>query len=483
VRAYDVRTGRQVWNWEPIPTSSDPKVRTGAANTWSTIAADPALGLLYLPTGSASPDYYGGMRPGDDRDADSVVALEAATGRKVWAFQVVHHNLWDYDVPSEPLLFTWHGNVPAVAVTTKMGMVFVLDRRTGAPLFPVEERAVPQSDVRGETASATQPFSALPPLAPLTMPTDGVASDRDQADQDFCRAQMAHLRYDGIYTPPSLAGSLVFPGAVGGVNWGSAAYDPISGILYANTNHQPYFVQLIRQPNLAVLGIEHLFARQRTLLFFGVLLLLGLTFTFKRRRAPSPAVVLFILVCAAALTFGLLRRHEERKATEMAERLAPRTPEEARHISLRAAFGEDHSPQALAPWSLFRHPIVDHHGISCAPEPWGTLAALNLQTGQLAWEQPHGTQIAGKQTGSPSLGGIIATAGGLVFSAGTREPLLRAYDAASGKELWEGKLPVPAQATPMTYEVNGRQFVVIAAGGSGLWGTEQGDAVVAFGVN
>jgi len=483
VRAYDVRTGHLVWTWEPIPWGIAQNTPTGAGNVWSTIAADPALGLFYLPTGSASPDYYGGMRPGDDSDADSVVAIEAATGHKVWAFQVVHHDLWDYDVPSEPLLFTWHGNIPAVAVTTKMGMIFILDRRSGTPLFPVKEKPVPQSDIRGETTSATQPFSTLPPLAPLTMPIDGVASNRDKADQDFCREQMAHLRYDGIYTPPSLAGSLVFPGAIGGVNWGSAAYDPISGILYANTNRLPYFVQLIQRQNLIAFVIEHLFARQLTLLFFSVLLLLGLTFAFKRRRTPSPAAVLFILTCAAALTFGLLQRHEEQKKMEQARRLAPRTPEEARRISLRAAFGDDHSAQELAPYSLFRHPIVDHHGVSCAPEPWGTLAALNLQTGQMAWEQPHGTQIAGKQTGSPSLGGIIVTAGGLVFSAGTREPLLRAYDAATGKELWEGELPVPAQATPMTYEVNGRQFVVIAAGGSGLWGTKQGDAVVAFGVN
>ncbi len=426
------------------------------------------------------------MRPGDDRDADSVIAIEAATGRKVWAFQVVHHNVWDYDVPSEPLLFIWHGNVPAVAVTTKMGMVFVLDRRTGSPLFPVEERPVPQSDVAGEQTSKTQPFSTLPSLSPLNMPTDGTAPDRGRDDQDFCREQMADLRYDGIYTPPSLAGSLVFPGAIGGVNWGSAAYDPSSGILYANTNRLPYFVQLIRPQNstdLMVLVIKYLSSRPQTLLFFSVLLFLGLILAFKRHRVPSQTVVLFILTCAAALTFGLFQRHEEQKKMERARRLAPRTPEEAKRISLPPAFGDDHSPEQFAPYSLFRHPIVDHQGISCAAEPWGTLAALNLQTGQMAWEQPHGTQIAGKQTGSPSLGGIIVTAGGLLFSAGTPEPLLRAYDAATGEELWEGELPVPAQATPMTYEVKGRQFVVIAAGGSGLWGTKQGDAVVAFGVN
>ena len=244
MRAYDAKTGRQVWTWDPIPWGAKQAVPTGAGNSWSTIAADPELGMIYVPTGSASPDYYGGMRPGDGRDADSVVAIEAATGKKVWAFQVVHHNLWDYDVPSEPLLFTWHGDVPAVAVTTKMGMVFVLDRRTGVPLFPVEERPVPKSDVEGEIASATQPFSSLPSLSPLTMPTGGT-SGRDKEDEDFCKTQMAALRYDGMYTPPSLKGSLVFPGAVGGVNWGSAAYDPGRGILYANTNLLPYFVQLV----------------------------------------------------------------------------------------------------------------------------------------------------------------------------------------------------------------------------------------------
>ena len=141
---------------------------------------------------------------------------------------------------------------------------------------------------------------------------------------------------------------------------------------------------------------------------------------------------------------------------------------------MRGAFGDDHSPQEGAPYSLYRHPIVDHHGLSCGPEPWGTVSALNLQTGKMEWEQPHGTQVVGKQTGSVSLAGVMVTAGGLVFSAGTREPLLRAYDARTGEELWRGSLPVPAQATPMTYEVGGRQFVVIAAGGSGLWGTEQG---------
>ncbi len=182
VRAYDAITGKKVWTWEPLPWREKWAEHTGAANSWTTIASDKDLGLVYVPTGSASPDYFGGMRPGDDRDADSVVAIEAATGSKVWAFQVVHHDLWDYDVASEPLLFTWHQTTPAVAVTTKMGMVFVLDRRTGKPLFPVEERPVPQSDVPGESASPTQPFSAV--SLPVSLNAGEMRERRTRLDRE-----------------------------------------------------------------------------------------------------------------------------------------------------------------------------------------------------------------------------------------------------------------------------------------------------------
>ena len=462
VRAFDVRTGRPVWTWEPIPWAASQNPPTGAGNVWSTIAADPQLGLIYLPTGSASPDYYGGMRPGDDRDADSIVALDAATGRKVWAFQVVHHNLWDYDIAGEPLLFTWHGNIPAVAINTKMGLVFVLDRRTGKPLFPVEERPVPQSDIPGEQASPTQPFPALPSLAPITLAKDLLSPDRDPADQDSCLHQIAALRYEGLYTPPSLKGSLVFPGAIGGVNWGSAAYDPTSGILYANTNSLPYFVQLVpRKPFWILLTIAILTTRIGIFLFgsLSVISALVLFFQIPRRRVLLLKSALIVFAGATIISICLQK---------------PK--------SIPAAFGDDHSPQTLAPYSLFRHPIYDSHHQPCSAEPWGSISALNLQTGTIAWQAPHGTQIEGRQTGAASLGGVMVTAGGLLFSAGTREPVLRAYDSATGKQLWQHDLDVPAQATPMSYSVNRRQFVVIAAGGSGLWGTQQGDEVIAFAV-
>jgi len=202
VRAFDAVTGKQLWSWEPLPWAKQNHPRTGAGNVWSEISADPELGLVYLPTGSAAPDYWGGLRLGDNRDADSIVALDAKTGVKVWSFQVVHHNLWDYDVAAQPLLFTWHRNMPdatpAVAVATKMGQIFVFDRRNGKPIYPIEERPVPQTDVPGEVTSATQPFSSLPPVAPLTLPADedGNGFHRSWWNRVVCRVKMHGLRYD-----------------------------------------------------------------------------------------------------------------------------------------------------------------------------------------------------------------------------------------------------------------------------------------------
>jgi hypothetical protein len=257
-------------------------------------------------------------------------------------------------------------------------------------------------------------------------------------------------------------------------------------VLYANTNRLPYFVQLIPQdsPPSSKAKIKNMLLRGRNLLIFAVIYVLILLIVFGRgrREGPSGFTILVIVVFGAALVYGVALRHASRKNVGTVQQIAPLSPEDALQQVLRGAFGEDHSLQDGTPYKLFRHPIVDHHGFPCTPGLWGTVEALNLQTGKIAWEQAHGSQVPGKQTGSLSLGGLIVTAGGLVFSAGTREPLLRAYDATTGGELWKGDLPVPAQATPMTYQVKGRQFVVIAAGGSGLWGTQQGDSVVAFGL-
>lgn len=244
VRGYDARSGKLLWTWDPMPWARGQAVRTGGGNTWSVIPADEERGLVYLPTGSPSADFYGGMRVGDDRDADSVVAVDARTGKRVWAFQVVHHNLWDYDVAAEPLLFEYQGKVPAIAINTKMGMVFVLNRVTGQPIFPVEERPVPQTDVPGEKTSPTQPFSSLPPLSELSLYAGDLAGNT-VADAQVCAARLSALRDEGIYTPPSLRGSLLYPGSLGGVNWGSPAFDPETGVMYVNSNHHAFRTRLL----------------------------------------------------------------------------------------------------------------------------------------------------------------------------------------------------------------------------------------------
>jgi quinoprotein glucose dehydrogenase len=474
VRALDVRTGKILWSWEPIPWATSQTVRTGAANAWSVIAADPELGLVYIPTGSPSPDYYGGMRLGDNRDADSVVALEASTGKKVWAFQVVHHNVWDYDVASEPLLFTFRKLTPAIAVTTKMGMVYVLDRRTGVPLWPVEERPVPQTDVPGEHTWPTQPFSSLPALGP-TILREGIddAWKRSPEDAAHCRKEISGLRNDGMFTPPSLRGSVEFPGPIGGVNWGSPAFNPASGVLYAANNHYAYQVRLIPRKSATFRNLKSVqwwcqILQGYPRLEMAIVSLLVIVFcTQPKVRRPFEW---FAVALVASMGFIAM--------WAIAGNLSS-APEELQRIA-HEGMGMDQSPQNKTPYALDRQPLLDLSGNPCTQLPWSALTALNLDTGQKLWDKPLGTLVEGQHTGTVELGGPIVTAGKLVFVAGTRDGFLRAFDAKSGGELWKGALPAPAQSTPMTYEMNKRQYVVIAAGGHGMFGTKPGDSVVAF---
>ena len=229
VSAYDTKTGKLKWTWDPTPPG-----KTGAANAWAPMAVDERRDMVFIPTGSASPDFFGGLRPGDNRHANSVAALRASTGKLLWAFQVVHHDLWDYDVASRPALVELHGK-PAVGVLTKMGHYFLLDRLTGKPLLPVEERAVPRSDIEGEQASPTQPF-----------PVSGVFTlQKFEPRPGWCAAEFGKLRYEGLFTPPTLTGTLLFPGNVGGANWGSASYDPARGLLFVAANRLATAVRLV----------------------------------------------------------------------------------------------------------------------------------------------------------------------------------------------------------------------------------------------
>ena len=402
VRAYDARTGELRWTWDPIPWAEKQQVRTGAANAWSTFAADPARDMVFIPTGSASPDYYGGARPGDNRWANSVVALKASTGAFLWGFQVAHHDLWDYDVASQPTLIEFRGK-PAVAVTTKIGNVFVLDRVTGKPLHTVEERAVPKSDIPGEDASASQPVPAWSAMVPQKLTAADAWGSTNDA-RKWCREKIESLRNDGLFTPPSIRGTIAFPGNIGGVNWGGAAWDPVRNLLIANTNRVAAVMKLIPREDLQ----------------------------------------------------GAFVNTKEN------------------------AWGGEFALQRATPYGMHREWLIGPTGQPCNAPPWGAIVAFDLGTGKLRWESALGKMGVGWPAGSISLGGPMATAGGLIFTAAALDPHLHAFDADSGKELWTVELPAGGQSTPMTYEWNGKQYIVICAGGHGKMKSKMGDSVVAF---
>ena len=427
VRAFDVRSGKQLWHWDPIPRTatipadaSNPDFGdvesqqarwTGAANAWAPLAADIERGLVFVPTGSASPDFFGGERPGDDHWANSIVALRVATGELVWGRQLVHHDLWDYDVASQPMLVDLErdgGKVPAVVQLTKTGQVFVFQRETGEPLFPVEERAVPQEAVAGEVPAPTQLFSSLPPLVPHAPVKPDDAAGITPWDREQCRAQIAALRSEGIFTPPSLQGTIERPGYGGGSNWGSGAWDPQRQLLIANVMDVPMVVALI--------------ARDQ----------------FDNQRASG------------------------------------------------AYEGWEFSRQAGTPYGMRRKALLSPLGAPCTKPPWGKLVAVDLAHGRIAWDVPLGTARDKApwpfwdMPGAPNTGGPLTTAGGLVFIGATTDNFLRAFDLSNGVEVWKMRLPAGGQATPMSYERGGRQFIVIAAGGHAKFGTTRGDYVLAF---
>jgi quinoprotein glucose dehydrogenase len=424
VRGFDARSGRLLWTWDPVPQSpSDPAYatwqgadahRTGAGNAWSVIAADAERDLVIIPTGSASPDYFGGKRLGENRYANSVVALRGSTGQLVWSFQTVHHDLWDYDNASPPALVTLtkgSTSTPAVLQATKTGMLYVLNRETGEPIWPVEERPVPASDVAGEKAWPTQPFSTIEPLSPHRIPADQLwgASDSDRV---FCQARLGRARNEGIFTPASLAGTLVVPSNVGGAHWGGLVFDP--------------------SRQLAIIPVNRL-------------------------------------------------------ATEV--RLIPRERlKSVQDSETGSRMNAEYTDMKGTPYVMRREIVRSPSGLPCTPPPFGELVAVSLVTGKAVWRipsgsfppPPHGAPPP-PSWGAPSLGGPIATASGVVFLGATPDHFLRAYETETGRELWKGALPAGGKATPMTYRARpgGRQFVVIAAGGSGgLWG--KGDELVAF---
>ncbi|HYM34677.1 MAG TPA: pyrroloquinoline quinone-dependent dehydrogenase [Steroidobacteraceae bacterium] len=421
VRAFDVRTGTLRWNFDPIPIDATQSSKrgwqasqaqiTGAANAWSAMSVDPARGLVYVPTGSASPDFFGGARSGDNAYANSLVALRASDGSVAWSRQFVHHDLWDYDLAAQPVLADLDRegkSIAAIVQATKMGTVFVLDRETGEPINEIIERPVPMSKVPGEVSSPTQPFTTTPPLTSHAAVTPEDAWGLTFYDRQRCRELIRSLKSDGLFTPPSTEATIESPGYAGGVNWGSVAYDSERQVIVAAVNHLPMVVQLVPR---------------------------------------------------------------DQKAT----------------TTLATSLLTERAPQDGTPYRLQRGPLLSPFGLPCTAPPWGTLAALDLQHNTLLWQIPLGSTkdftpwfIPAREIGMPNMGGPIVTASGLIFVAAATDNYLRAFDIETGRELWKGRLPAGGQATPMTYEISGRQYIVIAAGGHGSLGTTRGDYVVAF---
>ena len=498
VRAFNVRTGKLAWTFRTIPKPGDygyttwPKdahknTDVGAANNWAGMAIDRPRGILYVPTGSASYDFYGANRLGQNLFANCLLALDAHTGKRLWHFQAVHHDIWDRDFPAPPNLLTVTQNgkkIDAVAQITKSGHVFVFDRVTGKPLFPIVETPVPQSDIPGEVSWPTQPIPQKPAAFARQQMTEAdinpYATDRDSL--------LAVFRGIGtrLFEPISKRGSLLFPGCDGGAEWGGAATDP-DGIMYVNANDVPWIFTMVDAPRpdeLASLSPGQRVYTQNCVSCHGPerkgnarsgypsLVDIG-----QRRDRPYVSNIV-------QHGKGMMPGFTAISATDRQALLAFLFGDEKQEVAGKSPYStkakEPYLPYKVTGYNKFQ----DGRGLPAVAPPWGTLNAIDLNTGEFRWKIPLGQEplLADKNlpdTGTENYGGPVVTASGLLFIAATKDAKFRAFDKKTGKLLWETELPAAGFATPATYQVGGKQFVVIACGGAKL-GAKPGSQYVAF---
>ena len=493
LRAYDVRTGKRRWIFHTIPHPGELGYETwpkdaweysGGANNWAGMVVDQKRGLLFAPTGSASFDFYGVNRHGDNLFANSLLCLDAATGERKWHFQAVRHDVWDRDFPTAPILVTVkHGGrfIDGVAQATKTGHLFLFERETGQPLFPIEEVRVSTEGVEGEKLAPSQPLPTLPPPFARQRLTEEMLTRRTPEAHRAALEQFRRLKSDGPFAPPSLGGTIVFPGFDGGAEWGGGAFDPSTGLYYVNANEMAWILRLVPKGKIEKqLNGRELYVREcadchRADLKgsppeFPALTRLPQKFEaedlrtiIRKGMGRMPAFIRLETESIDAIVQYLLTGESNVTVT-----VRPDDP----RVDLR--YGMDGYNKFLDP-----------EGYPAIAPPWGTLSAIDLHHGRIVWQIPFGeypqlvAQGMGK-TGSENYGGPLLTSGGLLFIGATNfDRKFRAFDKKTGQLLWETTLPAAGNATPATYEVNGRQFVVIAAGG-GKSGAPSGGSYVAF---
>ncbi len=494
VRAYNVRTGKVAWTFHTIPQPGEPGYETwppdawqrvGGANSWSGVTVDRQRGLVFLPTGSAAFDFWGGNRKGHNLYANSLLVLKAETGAYVWHYQFVRHDVWDRDLPQAPILVTLRRggrSIPAVAQATKTGHVYVFHRETGEPLFPMEEQAVPSSDLEGEATAATQPVPKAPPAFVRQLFAEGEITTLSPEATASVRERWLAARRGSTWTPPSTQGTIIFPGFDGGAEWGGSAYDERSGLFYVNANEMPWILRLVklgkpgdggepvgRRTYQAFCGTCHGENRQ------GDPLRTVPSIDGIESRLSRSAVAAIIENGRGQMPSFKVIPADEREAliAYLFRDVQPRRP---------ARTHDDPTDEIVYAHTGYNR-FLDPQGYPAVKPPWGTLNAIDLNKGTIAWrvtlgEFPELTRKGIPPTGTENYGGPAVTAGGLVFIGATKDEKIRAFDAATGKTLWEAPLPAAAHATPAVYAIDGKQYVVIAAGGGK--GTKSGDAYVAF---
>ncbi len=492
IRAFDVRTGEIRWTFHTIPRPGEPGHETwpegaweifGGANSWAGMALDETRGIVYVPTGSAAFDYYGGNRPGQNLFANCLLALDAATGRRIWHFQTVHHDIFDLDLPAPPNLVRVRRDgrvVDAVAQVTKSGLVFLFDRQSGVPLFEIEERPVPASDLPGEQAWPTQPVPIRPPpFARRTLNEDDLNHLFPERRWELVE-QFRRLRTGGPFLPTSLQGSLFLPGLDGGAEWGGAAADP-DGILYVNASNMAWILRMAGDRPRGDAGPDGRSVYEAYCQACHQADLGGdgernpSLKDLSRHRSVEEVVRVVQQGKGFMPGFPMLSSGELRAVVAHIMNV-PLEAVPAGHES-RGREGVPYHLQQAERW-------FDREGYPAIQPPWGTLSAIDLNRGEIRWQVPLGeypelTAWGIPATGTENYGGPVVTAGGLVFIGATRDQKFRAFDWETGALLWEADLPAGGYATPATYLHQGRQFVVIAAGG-GKMGTPAGDAWVAY---